>query len=69
MNHFSKFIIILFLFLLIIKAYLIINYSKVHFTDVSKCHGKRDGISGCRKCCSKNYTYNYNICLQECMQF
>ena len=31
--------------------------SKEGFTD--GCIGKRDGVSGCRNCCSKKYSNNY----------
>jgi len=32
-----------------------------------KCLGKRDGISGCRECCSKLYKSLYNTCVSNCM--
>ena len=62
------FIVILlcmFIFLLICKI-IQIN-SLENFADVSKCHGKRDGVSGCRTCCDQNYTDNYYQCVYECM--
>ena len=49
------------------------KYSKIginsleNFADVSKCHGKKDGVSGCRTCCDQNYTDNYYQCVYECM--
>jgi hypothetical protein len=35
------------------------------YTDI--CINARDGVSGCRDCCSNNYLNNYNNCLSRCM--
>ncbi len=35
----------------------------------SGCHGKRDGVSGCRKCCKANYALDYPSCVSSCMNF
>lgn len=34
----------------------------------SQCKGKRDGVSGCRICCAKYITGNYNKCIHVCMK-
>lgn len=39
--------------------------SMENFTNL--CLGKRDGVSGCRDCCSSNYSNNYNNCVENCM--
>jgi hypothetical protein len=33
------------------------------------CHGKRDGVSGCRKCCQSHYAVDYPSCVSSCMHF
>ena len=35
--------------------------------DSHKCLGKRDGVSGCRDCCSTEYPRNYRSCVDLCM--
>jgi hypothetical protein len=35
--------------------------------DSHKCLGKRDGVSGCRDCCSDEYPENYRNCVDLCM--
>ena len=35
--------------------------------DSHKCLGKRDGVSGCRDCCSLEYPENYGNCVDLCM--
>ena len=35
--------------------------------DSHKCIGKRDGVSGCRDCCSQKYPQNYRSCVDLCM--
>ena len=35
----------------------------------SGCLGRRDGVSGCRTCCSNNYPDNYNLCVTNCMKY
>ena len=35
--------------------------------DSHKCLGKRDGVSGCRDCCSDEYPENYGNCVDLCM--
>ena len=35
--------------------------------DSHKCLGKRDGVSGCRDCCSTEYPENYRNCVDLCM--
>ena len=34
----------------------------------SQCKGKRDGVYGCRTCCAKYLTGNYNKCIHVCMK-
>ena len=36
---------------------------------LTSCIGKRDGTSGCRKCCNKHFAYNYQSCVKQCMDF
>ena len=46
------------------------NNNNEKFTNYQVCHGKRDGVSGCRDCCSKHYTGNqWNNCVDECMKY
>lgn len=33
------------------------------------CHGRRNGISGCRDCCQDKYSSEYQSCVRECMDF
>lgn len=33
-----------------------------------KCLGKRDGISGCRTCCTRKYKKKYSRCVSRCMR-
>lgn len=66
-NYYLKILSIIFIILLIVKIIQIRSLEQ--FEDVSKCHGKRDGVSGCRECCSNNYKNTYNKCLDECMSF
>ena len=44
---------------------------KESFSNITKstvkCLGKRDGISGCRDCCSRLYKSFYNTCVNNCM--
>jgi hypothetical protein len=35
----------------------------------SGCHGRRDGVSGCRNCCQNKYSSEYQSCVSECMDF
>ena len=60
-------LIILFLFILIKIVKLDTLFKKEKFSNVSKCHGKRDGVSGCRTCCSSIYPSKYSQCINECM--
>lgn len=41
--------------------------SMENFTNL--CLGKRDGVSGCRNCCSSNYPLQYNSCVDKCMNY
>ena len=43
-------------------------YKKETFTS-HQCLNKRDGVSGCRDCCSKKYSNNYNSCVDSCMKY
>ena len=36
--------------------------------DIDKCLGKRDGVSGCRDCCSQ-FKNMYSKCVSRCMRF
>lgn len=57
--------IVIFSILIIIVIILFIK--KENFID--KCIDKRDGVSGCRDCCSLTYPNNYNFCVNKCMLF
>ena len=35
----------------------------------SGCHGRRNGVSGCRNCCRDKYSSKYQSCVSECMDF
>jgi hypothetical protein len=39
--------------------------------DIHVCDGKRDGVSGCRDCCSKHFdeNKNYSPCIDSCMKY
>ena len=58
---------VLFYSCILIFLLLYIYISKEHFYYYEKCLGKRDGVSGCRTCCSQNYTNNYSKCVNKCM--
>ena len=55
------------LFMILFYSWLLLFISKDHFYYYEKCLGKRDGVSGCRLCCSKHYTNNYRECVNKCM--
>ncbi len=46
------------------------NYTNTK-KSVDICNGKRDGVSGCRDCCRKEFgnSSNYFICVQNCMNY
>lgn len=35
----------------------------------SGCHGRQNGVSGCRDCCQDKYSSEYQSCVSECMDF
>lgn len=45
------------------------NTSTSTSTSTSKCLGKRDGVSGCRDCCSQFSNKKYKKCVSDCMNF
>ena len=55
------------LIITILVILLILIYFKKKDKFTSLCVNARDGVSGCRNCCSKNYTKNYNNCVSRCM--
>ena len=44
-------------------------YTKQKFisANISKCEGKRDGVSGCRDCCRQRVPSHYQDCVSHCM--
>ena len=46
-------------------------YAKQKFisTNISKCEGRRDGVSGCRDCCRQLVPPHYQECVTHCMLF
>ena len=55
------------LIITILVILLILIYFKIQDKFTSLCINARDGVSGCRTCCSKNYPKNYNNCVSRCM--
>ena len=64
-------LLVLSVILLIIAVILLISlliFNKEKF--ISSCLGARDGVSGCRDCCSKfNPGKLYRKCVSNCMTF
>ena len=56
------------IFLILIIFLLNILKTKRNEGFIEKCIGKRDGISGCRDCCSSLYPNKYNSCVSNCMK-
>ena len=50
-----------------------INQSKIenfaNNNNYKGCLGMRDGVSGCRDCCSIKYNQNYSNCVNSCMEY
>ena len=44
-----------------------INIKKRVKYSYKKCLGKKDGVSGCRKCCKKSK--KYKKCIKSCMTY
>ena len=40
-----------------------------NFQDIDICKNKKDGVSGCRDCCSRFTKKKYNRCINKCMDF
>ena len=57
------FTIILFIILLAF-----IYNKKENFSNMNKCLGRRDGVSGCRDCCQE-FKSNYGQCVRNCMNY
>lgn len=56
------------IFSILIITIIFIYYNKKEiFIDL--CKDKRDGVSGCRDCCSLTYPNNYNFCVNKCMLY
>ena len=62
------FIINLLIILLLILVIINLN-KKENFNNYnsSSCFGKRNGVSGCRDCCSKVGDTDYRKCVSSCM--
>ena len=41
---------------------------KENFSNMNKCLGRRDGVSGCRDCCQE-FKSNYGQCVRNCMNY
>ena len=64
----------IYIYFFIIIVLLILYISNIYntidkFVVYKKCKGKRDGISGCRNCCSIKVPKNYNKCVSYCMNY
>ena len=59
--------VIFFLSLLLFLFFFKILKTKENM-NLENCLSKRNGISGCRDCCSKQ-TQNYSICVSKCMNY
>lgn len=44
------------------------NFDNYNYNS-SSCLGKRNGVSGCRDCCSKSIHTDYSKCLSSCMSY
>lgn len=56
------------LFIMLVCFFLLLKTKKDFFTN--SCLGKRDGVSGCRDCCSKYNDSNlYSSCVRNCMNY
>ena len=44
------------------------SFYRENFTT-QNCLGARDGVSGCRDCCKKNYKDTYQKCVSDCMDY
>lgn len=42
------------------------NFNNYNYNS-SSCFGKRNGVSGCRDCCSKVGDTDYRKCVSSCM--
>ena len=48
----------------------LVFFKKSYEKFISSCLGARDGVSGCRDCCSKFNPRNlYRKCVSNCMSF
>lgn len=58
-------------FLLILLVYQKKIYATQQFVNssISKCEGRRDGVSGCRDCCRHSVPSHYQECVTHCMLF
>lgn len=63
----------LYVLLSFIVAFVILTlvfFKKSYEKFISSCLGARDGVSGCRDCCSKFNPGNlYRKCVSSCMSF
>jgi hypothetical protein len=57
------------LFILLVYQKKIYTKQKFISANISKCEGKRDGVSGCRDCCKKRVPSHYQECVTHCMLF
>ena len=55
--------------LIVILLIMLIAIIQIKEQFIDQCLNKRDGVSGCRECCSIKYPSNYNPCVQNCMNF
>tara|TARA_E500000178_G_C16854137_1_gene676532 strand:- start:319 stop:948 length:630 start_codon:yes stop_codon:yes gene_type:complete len=47
------------------------GYSNTNNQNLNICNGERDGVSGCRDCCKKYFSYGqgYTTCVNNCMNY
>ena len=67
----SRICLLMLVILFILLVYQKKIYAKQKFisTNISKCEGRRDGVSGCRDCCRQLVPPHYQECVTHCMLF
>ena len=63
------FIMLVILFVLLVYQKKIYAIQKFISANISKCEGRRDGVSGCRDCCRHSVPSLYQECVTHCMLF
>ena len=69
-NDLFEFIVFILMIILVITFFHFLkikNKKNEKFQNIEICEGKRDGVSGCRDCCSTFKGDNYWNCVNNCM--